>query len=296
MKGLRSFVQGARKGLILRSFASKEEDVERRVAQVREAVGLAQSIVIEGRLGFDRIDIMIFVDTRFGERADCGLTAEAMRAAFAGDDRVHVQAEPGDLFCGLLNNAIGIQMSDGVQYSTILSPDACGYLNEETLAAVCQACDEGALAAGVAIDEFAETVREGRLANTFCCWSNKALASVGLFDNRAAMPVDDRRANYRMGWSIERGEPFYYAQAGVEEILPLALMVEQYGKCLAPIMPRGAGLKKYEVPDQQARPDLWARHQSKLGTKIPRQDCFLAQAGYDTDWLKHGVMAKYRRF
>lgn len=295
MQGLKAFVHRHRKGLVLRSFATKVEDVPKRVHQVLETVDIAQGIEIEGKPAFDRIDIMIFVDARFGARADCGLTAEAMRSALSDHRCVYVHAEPGDLFCGVLNRAIAEQTYDRVTYSTILSPDARKYLNTETLSAVYQAAAEGALAASVVIDELAPSVLDGRLTNTFCCWNNKALIAVGGFDSRAAMPFDDRMANYRRGYSPEKSDPVYYAQAGVEEMGPLAQLVDLYGECLAPVLPRGPGIKAYEVPNPVTQRDLWERHISKLGTKIPRQDFFLGQAGFDPSWLRRGVMRKYRQ-
>ncbi len=271
-------------GLILRTYASNPEDVAKRVSM------LASVITKPVMARFSRIDVLIHADQRFAEKdRDCGKLADALRQDPLIRDRkgVHVEeVKHGDLFCGLLNHGIAKQARMGCEYSVILSPDAGSYLTEETMTAMLAAASNGALAVGVAINELAPSIREGRLANTLCLWHNQSLQTVGGFDQKAAKPVDERLAHYMRGSS--QGKEVFYQLAGVEEVIPLARMVELFGPCLAVVEPQG-GPAAYEVPDPVTQPDLYKRHMSKLGTKFERQATLLGSVGFDFSWLKDGV-------
>ena len=80
----------------------------------------------------------------------------------------------------------------------------------------------------------------------------------------------------------------------VEEVIPLAKMVELYGPCIAPILPTGEGVERYKTPDSRMEPELWKRHESKIATKTERQVALLAQTGFTLSFLKGGVMEEYR--
>jgi hypothetical protein len=95
------------------------------------------------------------------------------------------------------------------------------------------------------------------------------------------------------GWHQRQGEVNYHL-AGVEEVIPLARLVDTFGPCLAPIRPRGKGVQQYRVPDPKIEPDLWLRHVSKMGTKLERQTALLAMVGYDPTFLAGGLMPGYR--
>ncbi len=294
---LESFLSRKTVGLVLRTFASKEEDVPKRVAAVRQMVDLARGVSVEGVPIIRNIDVVVFADTRFGARADCGKTAVALRDELKGEKKVFVSdVSHGDLFCGVLNYAVARQLRSGMDYTAILSTEVASYVNAQTFMALVEALCAGAKAAGVALNELAPSILEGRLANTFCVWENDAFMQVGGFDLRAAMPVDDKLAHYMRGWSSEKKDHVYYALAGVEEVIPLARLTETFGACIAPVLPRGEGIKAYEVPDPVAQPDLWKRHISKMGTKYQRQAALLAAIDCDVDYLKGGVMPAYRTF
>lgn len=292
---IESILKRKRFGLILRTFANKEEDVKRRVKMIQETIdrAMALSIDFNGVLVIRRIDVLVWADKRFSE-SDCGKTASALREAFIKQPIVHIsEVKRGDLYCGILNYGIAKQMRDRIDYSLILSPDARSYMTKKTMISVLKAVSEGARAVGVAINELTESILHGRLANTFCLWDNIALMSVGGFDLRAAKPTDERFAKYMRGWSKEEGEVFY-PLAGVEEIIPLARLVETFGPCLAAVLPEGKGIQKYEVPDPLKQPELYERHRRKMGTKIERQTAHLETLGVDITFLKGGIMPKYR--
>lgn len=280
-------------GLILRTFATKPEDVAARVKQVRELVDTVGGIRIAGTPVLKRIDVPVFADKRFGSRADCGDTADALKQEFRFDSLVtiHVVAH-GDLFCGLLNFGVAQQLRHRVDYSLIMSSEARSYCNQETIEALLSAMMKGAKASGVAINELTDSIMKGRLANTFAMWDNMALLTVGGFDLRAAMPVDDRAAHHVRG--VIEGEDVYYAIAGVEEVIPLARLVEVYGPCIAPIRSRGDGVQVYQVPDQETQRELWGRHTKKMGTKLQRQLAHLFAIRMDPSILEYGVMDGYR--
>lgn len=292
-----SFLARKTVGVVLRTFAAKEEDVPKRVAAIRQMVDLVRGVRIGDASLIRNIDVVVFADTRFGARADCGKTAAGLRDELQGDKKVFVsEVRHGDLFCGVLNYAVARQLRSGMDYTAILSTEVGSYVNTDTFMALVEALCAGAKATGVALNELAPSILEGRLANTFCVWENDALVQVGGFDLRAAMPVDDKLAHYMRGWSSEKKDHVYYALAGVEEVIPLARLVETFGPCIAPVLPRGEGIKAYEVPDPVTQPDLWKRHISKMGTKYQRQVALLAAIGCDADYLNGGVMPVYRTF
>lgn len=280
-------------GLILRTFATEEDQIEKRVTQVRETVETALAVSVEGREAFRRVDVLVWADERYGERSDCGKTAPVLRREFDKTERVFVsEVTRGDLFCGLLNYGVVHQMRHGMDYSVILSPDARSYLDAATMKRALEAIGDGAKAVGVAIKELRTSVLEGRLTSTFCLWDGNALLQVGGFDDRAAMPVDERLAKYMRGWSPELREHVFYSLAGVEEMFPLARLVDTFGPCLAPILPANGGA--YEIPDPKTQRAAWKRHVAKMGTKLERQSMHLASMSLGLSYLKGGVMERYR--
>ena len=286
-------------GLILRVFATKAEDVAKRVAQTKQLVEKAIAMKVGNKNVFSAIDILVWNDDRYQD-ADCGLTADALRDAFQSTPftakgfavvSTH-DFKRGDLFCGILNYGVVSQLAKRIRYSCIMSPEAIDYLTTENLTAMIGAFNNDVAVAGLAINELTESVLEGRIANTFAIWDNRALMSVGGFDLRAAKPRDDRTAHYLRGWHAEKGDVFYHL-AGCEEVIPLAHLVDLLGPCIAPILPTDR-TAQYQAPNPATEPDLWARHLSKLGTKTERQSALLASVGYDLSYLKGGVIPAYR--
>lgn len=285
----KAFLARTRIGLILRVFATKEDQVENQVRQIMEMVCKAMQLV-----EISLIDIFVWEDKRYPD-ADCGKTYDALTKE-VGTKQIMVRThrfEHGDIFCGILNYAVAMQLRNRVDYSIIASKEALSYLNQETLDDMIDAACNNAKAVGVAINELTESVMAGRLANTLAMWDNVALMSVGGFDLRAAKPMNDKSAHYLKGWNKDKGDVFYHL-AGVEEVIPLARLVETWGPCLAPIMPQGEGIKGYVVPDPVKEPELFLRHISKMGTKTERQAALLAAIGADLSYLKGGVMPIYR--
>ncbi|MBI5045394.1 MAG: hypothetical protein HZC14_00050 [Candidatus Niyogibacteria bacterium] len=273
-----------RVGLILRTYATDSKDVAGRVATVKDAVERAVRLTIGGYQAIHRIDVLVWADKRFAE-SDCGYTYASLQSALQGVPDVYLsEVRRGDLFCGLLNYGIALQLRNGMDYSIILSVSARSYFNEPI--------QKGARAVGVAINELSESIHEGRLANTFCLWDNVALMTVGGFDLRAAKIADHQSGTYILGWSKEMHQMAHYQLSGVEEIIPLARLVENFGPCIAAIDPQGEGVQKYELPDPAQQPELYKRHMSKMATKFERQTVLLASIGVQPSFLQSGLIKK----
>lgn len=294
-KRKKDFLARKKVGMILRVYATKAEDVPNRVGMIEKAVVAARKAMVDGKSLIQRIDVLVWRDQNYKD-ADCGQTAEALRQKFAAEKNLFVsEVRHGDVFCGILNYGVVHQLRHGCDYSLIVSAEAFSYMTPETMEAIMGAACKGALAIPVAITELTESVLEGRGANTFMMWHNESLMTVGGFDLRAAKPANEFSAHYMKGWSQEKGEPVFYHLAGVEEVIPLARLTETFGPCIAPILPSGEGIQRYQAPDPATSPDLWQRHISKMGTKLERQSALLATIGCDISFLKGGVMPEYRQ-
>lgn len=278
-------------GLVLRIFATEAKDVEKRVRMVADVL---KRVATLNPNPIRLVSVWVWGDKSY-PKSDCGNTFSALQKLQSAEVEVRV-LEHGDLYCTMLNRAIAEHLQTGIEHTIVLSPDASSYLNQQTVEALAQAVQDGALATGVAINELSASVLEGQLANTFALWNNTALLSVGGFDLAAALPRDDRTANYKRGWSPAKNDWVYYIAAGVEEVIPLARLVDFYGPCIAPILPRGKGVGVYEVPDPVKNPEVYTRHIAKMGTKWERKITLLSQAGYDLSFLKGGVLPSYRQF
>jgi hypothetical protein len=282
-------------GLIMRVYASKEEDVPKRIQMIKEAIAATRKMVVDGVQVVRRIDVLVWSDKNYKD-SDCGKTAPALREALKEEKGVFVsEVEHADIFCGILNYGVVHQLRKGIDYSIIASSEAFSYMTPETMSDMVDAACSGAKAIGVAINELSDSIMEGRIANTFAMWHNESLMTVGGFDLRAAKPLDDKNACYMKGWSAEKGDVYYHL-AGVEEVISLARLVQTFGPCIAPVVPRGEGVKAYIVPDPITQQERWKQHISKMGTKFERQCAHLATIGTDPSYLKGGVMPEYRRF
>jgi len=252
-------------GLLLRSYAKTTEDVPGVVSRALKSIEHACSLRDKnGERIFSRVAVIVPRDH------DCGHTRwEIVRALPISElfQPALIRDVPGHHSCGALNEGIVILDSFNIDYAVIISNKAIKALTVPVVEAIIEAFAKGAKVVGVAVDELQEFVLEGRIQNTFAGWDVRALREVGGFDSLA----------------------------GVEEVIPLARLVETFGPCVAPIEPRGAGVQRYKVPDPIREPELWRRHVAKMGTKYERQVALLSQIGKDLSFLKGGVMPTYRR-
>jgi len=291
-------------GLILRVFAHEEDQIPARLEMVERAVQASQNAMVDGVPLIRRIDVLVWSDQRYTE-ADCGQTASALREACnkyrSKCPSVQVsEVRHADLYCSLLNYGVVHQLRRKMDYSIVASAEAFSYMTTETLGAMVDAACQGALAIGVAINELTDSILEGRIANTLAMWHNESLMSIGGFDLAAAKPPSDAKEyHFLVGYSPEMpgsenpGNVQYHI-TGVEEVIPLARMVENFGPCIAPIVPRGAGVQRYITPDPKTEPKLWQRHWAKMGTKLLRQEYLLGLIKKHVSYLEGGVMEAYR--
>jgi hypothetical protein len=286
----RSFMSERTTGLLVRGFAQKSEQVPARVAMMDDLITKALSAKVVDRPFIKRVDILVWANQRdYPSEADCGELAAALRKHFTGDHRIFVhEVTTGDLFCSILNYGIALQSRAGCDYSVIASAEANAYWSSDVPAEMVRLAGLGALATGVAINELTESVREGRLANTMAMWHTTSLLTVGGFDLRAQKPKDDRTAHYMKGMDTEGKERFYHL-GGVEEVIPLARLVDTFGRCLGVIESNDPNLR-YELPDQKTNPESYLRHLAKFGTKTERQMAHLVLIQRDFSHLRAGVM------
>jgi hypothetical protein len=192
------------------------------------------------------------------------------------------------LFCSILNYGVALQSRAGCDYSVIASAEANAYWESDVPASMVRLAGHGARAIGVAINELTASVKAGRIANTMAMWRNIDLISVGGFDMRAAKPKNDREAHYMKGAGPD-GVERYYHLGGVEEVIPLARMVDVFGPCIGVIESEDSSLR-YVAPNPVLDPEGYLRYMSKFGTKSERQMAHLVAIGRDFSHLAAGVM------
>jgi hypothetical protein len=245
----KQFMAEKKVGLIVRGFARNPEDVPSRVAMMDELIRNARTAVVDGKPFIRRIDILVW-DNRadFPNEADCGLLADALKEHFRGMGDVFVHnVTTGDLFCTILNYGIAMQIRAGCDYSVIASAEANAYWNSDVPEKFVHAVCSGACVTGVALNELTQSVLEGRIANTLAMWHNVSLMMVSGFDPQASKPKDDKHAHYMKG-TDQNGDVRFYHLGGVEEMIPLARLIDVFGRCIAPIESDDPSLRYIQRP------------------------------------------------
>lgn len=280
-----NLLESARIGIIFRTFAGKQSQMEERVKLVKEAVDKALQLSHNNRPIFYDVSVLVPSNPAFAS-IDCGQMVEELRLLWKGQKRVRIHKSDGDLFCGTLNQGVASQSESGVKFSLIASPDAHSYLTKENVMAMLERAEAGAKVVGLAINELHESIHQGRVANTFCLWHNRSLMTVGGFNLLSAEPENDQRAHFLEGRDAN-GTQVFYKINGVEEVIPAALLVKHYGRCIAIVDPVGEGQEYQVVSD----PDVRKRHIAKMATKHQRQDELLSLVRLDASMLANGIMA-----
>ncbi len=285
-------------GALVRCFARESDLVDNAVRLALVSVERMLSVTVEGRAFVSRVEILVPMDTDYAEK-DCGETAPKLREAIKAKGWKNVfvsEVRHGDIFVGILNYGNARLLRAGCDYSIILSKEAEAYFTAEAASDLVAAAEAGALAMGLALTELTESIMQGRIANTFAMWNLMSLIQVGGFDLRSAKPKKDAPIKPRAeAWDSAKN--FYtYDNAGVEEIVPLVRLIRTFGPCVAPILPRGEGVRVWQAPDPKQDPEGYIRHVNKLGTKFVRQSYFAQAEGTDPElsFMKGGVMAAYR--
>lgn len=291
-------LQSKKIGALVRVFAKKPELVSDTVKQTMDLINKIQALKISGTPFVSHIMILVPCDTRYSD-VDCGETAQALRGALSDEDiEMSIEVSElahGDIFCGILNYGMARLLSVGCEYGLVISKEASSYLNQESAMAIIEAVEDGALVTGLAINELTESVMQGRIANTLGLWHIISLMQVGGFDLRSAKPERNAVIVHKVrAWGTNRDEPSWaYDLAGVEEIIPLVRMVQTFGECIAPLLPKGNDVQQYVVPDPKVDTEGYIRHVNKMGTKRERQTYFANTEGADLTYLMGGVMKKH---
>lgn len=292
MKQLNSlqFMNERKVGLIVRGFANDPQDIPSRVKMMDELIVKALGTDVHDRPLIGRVDIMIWANLAdFPNEADSGGLAPALRTHFKDNRKVFIhEVHTGDFICSILNYGIAKQMRAGCDYSIIASAEANAYWASDVPTKMVDAACKGALGIGVAINELTQSVREGRIANTMAMWHNESLISVGGFDLRAQRPKNDKLAHYMRGVDAE-GNIRYYHLGGVEEMIPLARLVDLFGTCIACVESSDPALQ-YILPNEDTHPVEYARQMAKFGTKTERQIAQLVLINADFSHVRSGVM------
>ncbi len=285
-------------GALLRCFTPEgkgPEVLEKNVSNALASVRKMQSMTVAGIRFISRVEILVPTDAAFAEK-DCGQTAERLREALKneGIENVYVsEVSYGDIFVTILNYGVGRLLRAGCDYGLIFSKEAEEYFTTESAEDLVKAAEDGALVAGIALNELTESIMQGRIANTFAMWHLMSLVQVGIFDYRNAKPKKDAAIVHRaQAWDIEKNF-WHYDLAGVEEIIPMIRLVRTFGPCLAPILPRGDGVKVWKAPDPKVDLEGYQRHLNKLQTKFVRQNYFATVEDADLSVLTGGVMSHY---
>ena len=244
--------------LLVRQYTPKPEEVEDRAARALKIALAANQLFLHGKLAFKVITFLVPVDY------DCGETARAIRNKLRDahlEGRTLVLEATGYHSCEALNEAVQALHNLGdITNALIMSGKAASSLTEPVLKAIDDAFAAGAKVVGVAVDELAEIVLEGRVQNTFCGWKINPLLIVGGFK----------------------------AKNGVEEIGATIRLLRMYSQCIAVLDPMGK--KPLDILQTETGR---ARHVEVMETKTARQIQEAKDAGVDFTFIKRGIMPGY---
>ncbi len=285
-------------GALLRCFAREPKFLASTLEVTLASIEKMLSVKVSGMPFISRIEVLVPRDESYVEH-DFGGTAASLRQAIASRSWKNVfvtEVKHGDIFVGLLNYGMAKLLRGGCDYGVVLSKEAESYFSVEAAEDFIRAAESGALVAGLAINELTESIMQGRIANTFSMWHIMSLIQVGCFDLRNAKQKKETPITCRAeAWDAQKGH-WQYDLAGVEEIIPLIRLMRTFVEqpCIAPILPRGDGIKVWKAPEPQVDPEGYTRHVNKLGTKFVRQSHFADQENADLSFLQGGVMEAYR--
>lgn len=286
-------------GALLRVFATTPELVAGQAEQVMELARRIGSVKIRDKFMAKRIEILIPLDPGYTD-VDCGKTAKAVREIISkepwAEGRVFVsEVKNGDVFCSILNYGMYRLARAGCDYGLVASKEAYSYFNQETAEAMIEAAEAGALAIGVAISELEQLIMQGRVANTMALWHISSLQQVCGFDLKAAkQQKDDPSCEELSGWDNDK-QLHKYGANGCEEIIPLIRMYRMFKRpIIATFLPKGTGIKQYEVPDPIKDPVGHKRHWAKMYTKAARQAFMANYVNADMSVFNGAVMEQYR--
>jgi hypothetical protein len=287
-----------RVGALMRIFATTSEEVEMQTGSAMTALHKLLTHKTGDHNSFARIDFLVSSDPNF-EDSDCGETATILRNRIQSElpgAPVNVfEIKKGDIYAMLLNYGVAIQLEDRIPYSLILSHREHAHITSDNIHALLAAMHNKARVAGLILPEVAETVRKGRIANTFAIWHNKSLVTVGGFDLRAGKPMIHEANKTKIFTSVntqfvERSghETLTFHAAGCEEIIPLLRFNKFFGPSIRLVTPENP--ESIPALGNIFTDKSYRRHHAKLATKDARQAYMAEIAGFDIDELRTALM------
>ncbi len=85
-----------------------------------------------------------------------------------------------------------------------------------------------------------------------------------------------------------KGQERFYHLGGVEEMIPLARLVDTFGQCIG-VVESSDPMLQYKIPNEHDDPQEYARHMAKFGTKTERQMAHVVLIGADLSHIRSGV-------
>lgn len=285
-------------GACLRVYARKHALVQSTAESVLAAARALEAMEINGRRVFCRIIILVVADKR-RDFHDCGRTTNLLKRELGlprkGSRIVVRTIKYGDLYVVALNDGISELRRNGADYALIVSHEAGSYIHPDVIGQMLEAFEHRnekgeriCKVAGLAIDELAESVLKGRIANTFAMWDIGALQGAGGgFSKMSAQGFSKEPTTRIRTWNEKDG--FHsYDLAGVEEIFPLIQLVNELGPCIRAIKPCIAG--HWNAPDPIKDPQGYEDFKNKLATKEARQRWWANAAFSTLEVLEGGTL------
>ncbi len=272
--------------LAMRVFFRNEAEAAVVLPVIEKAIKQAEQLRLPGMTVpfFARIVLVVWANWReFPEECDCGIGGQILTQRFA--DRIEVvELQTGDLYVGASNYAVELARAAKADWLTFMSPEACDFLTPKIAAGFVAAIEKCARQAGVALPMLGKSGQLGFTANTLAAWHVRSLVTVGCFPVVAAkVPGGKTR---RLLCATETAGLERVELCGVEEVIPQAKLVEQFGRCLAVLVPDSKARYAFRHMDQ----GRWQRHLRKLRTKQARQEALLYGAGFSPAIIPYGVM------
>jgi hypothetical protein len=283
-------------GILMRVFAVLEELVETEVQKAMNAV----LHLVEMRRSFPEIGTILLVvptDKRFID-ADCGETAEALREKLTTHQGVVVVESPiGDISCLAMNFGFRNLERSGHTHTWTFSATIHSYVNETVIRAMLHPLATGARIVPLAVgdERLRKFVLNGRPLGTCTIWENESLGVVGGFNPIASRPmrVEDSLLPQRQYVDDLMGtarSAQYVPFGGMEEMLTTLMIIQHYGRCIAPVDPTGVVAGEWMQPITEER---MSRETQKLLSKIQRTIALSMMFNAGPGVFRLGILSGY---
>lgn len=285
-------------GVVIRVFAVRPElapsESKKALTAVRDLIALNKNFT---QPVFQQITLVVSTDERYID-SDCGLMLELLRRGTARWRKHNVvvsEAPVGDISCCAMNHGCYETALSGHEYSFTVSSTITSYLNVAIVSRMLIALEKGALVVPLAIGEHRGFVLNGRPLGTCTIWKNRELFNIGGFSLVAARPLknlqkDRARTRWIEDYWPSRGELIQYSLGGMEEVYAVIELIRLYGRCVAPIDPKGIADGIWIRPID---PERAAREDFKIKTKFSRFLSIATHMGVGPSFCLSGIMDGY---